>query len=481
MRFMPIGLAKEGMCVARTLRNAKGTVLVSENSTLTNAMITKLKSLGFQGLYVEDDLSSEIEIEDMISEQVRYESRFYIRNKDIDGCKRISKKIVSDILDRGFISLDLIDLREMDDVTYSHSVNVAVYSCILGMGMGYDKQALTDLVLAGLLHDIGKLFIPKEILNKTGRLSAEEYRLIQSHALKSYQFIENRTDISDQIKDAVLHHHENEDGSGYPDHLMGSEQSEYTKILHLADVYDALISRRPYKPCYSPVEAAEYLMGASSLMFEPKVVSTFLTYVPLFPKGSFVQLSDGRRGIVSENADEHNLRPVLRLMDHTTLDLLLSENLDITILSLEPEGDAMIVKSEMERTEMVSKAERKRLLIVDDMISNLNMLRDILAENYEITLVKSGRQALSYLEKKKKPDLILMDIMMPELDGIETVDRIRKRYGKIPVLYVTVKNDMETLLRCRKMDMAGYILKPYQPTFVRSEVKRILERRSEAV
>lgn len=93
MRFMPIGLVKEGMCVARTLRNAKGTVLVSENSTLTNAMITKLKKSWLSGLYVEDELSSEIEIEDMISERVRYESSFYIRNKDIDGCKRISKKL----------------------------------------------------------------------------------------------------------------------------------------------------------------------------------------------------------------------------------------------------------------------------------------------------------------------------------------------------------------------------------------------------
>lgn len=474
MRFMPIEYAEPGMRVARNIRNVQGNIMLKENSLLNQEMIYKLDELGFQGIYVNDDLSKEIQIEDMISEQVRYESNFYVRNQDIEGCKRVSENIVRDIMDKGVITLDMMDLRELDDVTYSHSVNVAVYSCILGMGMGYDKKALSDLVLASLLHDIGKMFIPKEILNKTGRLTASEYQLIKSHAVKSYQFIKNRSDISEEIKQAILHHHENEDGSGYPDRLSGAEQSPYTKILHVADVYDALISRRPYKPSYSPGEAVEYLMGASSIMFDPQIVNTFLTYVPLFPKGSFVKLSDGRRGVISDNSKEHNLRPIVKLIDHSVIDLSLPQNLGIVILSAEPEADAMIVESEMERNNMVSSSAKKRLLVVDDMVTNLTMLREILEDLYDVVPLKSGKQTLNYLEKKVRPDLILMDIEMPEMDGIETVSMIQKRYRNIPILFVTARCDMQTVLKCREMHMAGYIIKPYQPAFVRSEVKRIL-------
>lgn len=118
---------------------------------------------------------------------------------------------------RGNVSLDLTDLRSYDDYTYAHSVNVAVYCGVIGMGMGMSEVELGHLVTAALLHDLGKLQIPDEILNKPGRLTQEEYLIMKSHATLSYQIISERWDISAHIKEAVLHHHENVDGSGYPD------------------------------------------------------------------------------------------------------------------------------------------------------------------------------------------------------------------------------------------------------------------------
>ena len=119
---------------------------------------------------------------------------------------------------------------------------------------------------------------------------------MKSHATVSYELLKERWDVSAQVKSAVLFHHENVDGSGYPQGLEGHEQTLFTKILHVADVYDALVSKRPYKNPYSPYEASEYLMGGCGIMFDQTVVDILLRYVPLYPKGTAVILSDGQIG-----------------------------------------------------------------------------------------------------------------------------------------------------------------------------------------
>lgn len=174
-------------------------------------------------------------------------------------------------MERGTVSLDMTDLRTYDDYTYAHSVNVAVICCVIGVGMELSESELTQLATAALLHDLGKLSIPPEILNKPGRLTQEEYQIMKSHATLSYELIRERWDIPANVKTAVLYHHENVDGSGYPQGIDASQQSLFIRILHVADVYDALVSKRPYKEPYSPYEASEYLMGACGIMFDKKL------------------------------------------------------------------------------------------------------------------------------------------------------------------------------------------------------------------
>ncbi len=172
-------------------------------------------------------------------------------------------------------------------------MNVAVIACVIGFGLKLKEEDLQDLVTAALLHDLGKLAIPQEILNKPGRLTQEEYQIMKSHALLSYKMIKERWDLSAQIKIAVLYHHENVDGSGYPEGLEGIEQTMFTRILHVADVYDALVSEDLTKSRI-PYEASEYLMGGCGIMFDRHVVATLLKYVPLYPKGK-TGLSVGRK------------------------------------------------------------------------------------------------------------------------------------------------------------------------------------------
>lgn len=367
MRYVTLEEAEPGMVLATDIYDSVGRTLIGCNCELTKAYLERLAAYGFGGVYIEDGLSAGIEIESVITPQLRHEGQNCIKECNIDGCKQIAKRMVEEILSHGNVSLDLKDLRSYDDYTFAHSVNVAVYCGVIGMGMGMGEAELGNLVTAALLHDLGKLQIPDEILNKPGRLTNEEYQIMKAHAQLSYQIISERWDISAFVKEAVLHHHENIDGSGYPDGIDSSQMTIFGKILHVADVYDALTSKRPYKEPYSPCEASEYLMGGCGILFDQKVVEKFLEYVPLYPKGTMVTLSDGREAIVYDNYGVHNLRPLLRLLEGGMLDLFDTSNYHLTIVP----GKAAVhatEQEEQERNEMVHPSARQRIMAVDDLM-----------------------------------------------------------------------------------------------------------------
>lgn len=412
MRFVSIEDARPGMCLAYDLYDSMGRTMVGSGCELTASYINKLNEYGFSGIYIEDEQSKDIYIEATIPEKLRQEGFKCVQENDIDRCAEIAQQIVENLLSRENVCLDMTDLRSYDDYTYAHSVNVAVLCCVIGMGMGMSERDLNYLVTAALLHDLGKLAIPKEILNKPGRLTPDEYQLMKTHSTRSYQLLSKRWNISAHIKQTVLLHHENVDGSGYPQGLMGDEQSLSVRIVHVADVYDALTSRRPYKKPYSPYEAVEYLMGACGIMFD-------------------------------------NLPP---------------EYLD----TVSPDSE------EPERKKMVQETARKKIMIVDDMKTNLDAMRGILEDEYTVILCKCGKQALHYLEHNEFPDLIIMDVDMPEMNGIETTMRANKLTGgRIPVLFVTAMCDAHTVMTCRRLHAAGYIVRPYKAIYIKSEVERI--------
>lgn len=477
MRYIAIDKAEPGMVLAGNVLDVYGHKLISSDNVLTAGYIGKLKEFGFPGVYINDELSQDIVIEAVISPQLRSEGIESIRRCDIDACQKVAKQMVAEIMSKGTVSLDMMDLRSFDDFTHAHSVNVAAICGVIGMGYLFSEKDMENLVTAALIHDLGKMLIPEEVLNKPGRLTGEEYQMMKSHVQLTYDMIKERWDISSVVKVAVLEHHENEDGSGYPRGIDGSEQILIAKIIHVVDVYDALVSKRSYKASYSPYEASEYLMGGCGILFDRDVVQMLLKYVPLYPKGTEVEISDGRRGIICENAGIHNLRPVIRLMTGQKLDLCEKGNLNLTIMTPESAEAAVQVGEEEERREMLHEAGKRRIMVVDDMKTNLQAIREMLEDTYALTLLKSGIQALSYLEKNKAPDLILLDIDMPEMNGIETARRIRSLPEPVcmtPILFVTALCDKETVLLCKELDAAGYIVRPYNQVYVKAEIKRIL-------
>lgn len=480
MRYVSMKKAEPGMQLAYNLFDSFGRVLLSKNASLTESYIEKLIDMGFPGVYINDELSEGIELDTIITPELRSDGLACVRRCDVDGCKVIAKNVVEQIAEKGVLMLDLSDLRTFDDYTYAHSVNVAVLSCVIGFGIGLGEQDLTNLVLAGLLHDVGKLSIPSEILNKPGRLTADEYQIMKSHALLSYEMIKERLDISAQVKQAVLYHHENVDGSGYPNGVRACDMNLFAKILHVADVYDALVSKRPYKKPYSAYEATEYLMGGCGIMFDRKVVTAFLNHVPLYPKGTLVRISDGREAIIYDNTGAHNLRPVLRLITGDFVDMQAPENLRLTVAAIYDDAVEVTEAYEREREMMLNPEKRYKVLVVDDKQGSREQIKNALEDEYDIELIRSGAQAVKYIQKKQKPDVILMEIDMIEQGGIETAKKINKlTYQNVPILFISSAADAETVLRCKEVSAAGYILKPFNVVYLKSEIKRAITGRSD--
>lgn len=476
MRFITLDKVEPGMFLGKAVFDQVGRMLIGKKCAVTQEHLDRLIGRGFLGLYIEDELSKDIEIEEAITAELREQGVECVRNRDIDGCMEVSRRIVEQIIHGGKVSLDLVDLRTYDDYTYRHSVNVAVLSTIIGMGVHLKESELTELCAAALMHDLGKIWIDEEILNKPARLTKEEFQIMKMHAQYSYDLIKERLDISAKTKSGVLFHHENEDGSGYPEGLEGEEIHLFARIIHVADVYDALTSKRPYKEPYSSADAIEYLMGGSSILFDRNIVDIFLHYVPVYPKGMNVVLSDGREGIIVENNRENILRPKIRLLTGEDINLAMdSEYRNITACqtsTVEPE-----FYDELERyMERSSRMYWKKILIIGAMDTNLESVCDALAPVYEFIWDISGEHAFKKMKEGEIPELIIIDIDMPGLHGMELIERIQREIkSDIPLMFLTSIARQEIIFKFREMNAREYVLKPYKPVYMRERIRTILE------
>lgn len=335
MRFINIKYAKAGMIVGKSIYNEKGKILVNHKVPLTTSLIRRMNEKGLPGFYIQDELSKDITINELISEELQLEALRVCKEIDIDAALDVAKRITEELSGSGEININLVSLRTNSDYTYKHSVHVAILSTLIGMGLGLNKSTLEELTAAGLLHDIGKMNVSPDILDKPGALTTEEYELVQTHAEYGYEKLKEDIMISSKTKMGVYSHHENVNGTGYPLGLVGDQIYIFAKIIHIADVYDALISKRSYKEANSPIEAIDFLQKNAGTMFEEEYIKVFLSYIPLYPKGRNVVLSTGEVAIVVENREHHTRHPIVRLLDGTTIDLSLEENAEIIITGFE--------------------------------------------------------------------------------------------------------------------------------------------------
>jgi len=227
------------------------------------------------------------------------------------------EEIGSSVLRNPGALISLARLKRADDYTYMHSVAVCALMIALARQLKMGIRETCEAGLAGLLHDVGKVAIPPEILNKPGKLTDSEFTLVKSHPEEGYKILLEGNDISEVALDACLHHHEKIDGKGYPDRLPGSEISLFAKMVAVCDVYDAIASDRPYKAGWNPAEAIRRMAEWSKSHFEDLVFQAFVKSVGIYPIGTLVQLQSGRMGVIVEQSDRSLLSPQVKVFYST--------------------------------------------------------------------------------------------------------------------------------------------------------------------
>jgi len=475
MRYVPRTEVKKGMILSDALYDLDGWVIMEAGDEVTEDALVLLEEMKYRGIYIIDDISFDIHPSTLVSDDVRNEMIQCILSKNLENCRVVAKKILEELKKNEDHNFDRINIYPSEEYIYYHAVDVAIMSCVIAMSMNIPEEKILSLITGAALRDMGMFTIPSEIINKPGRLTSEEYEIMRSHPVRSLQSLDEWGELNDDEKIVILHHHENEDGSGYPKRLMDKDIPVLAKIVHVADAVYGLLAERPFKKPYSFIEVAEYLHGGKEVFFDSEVVKTTLKHLPLFPMGTEVTLSNGIKGVVVKNTDVNRAKPLIRAYGRQNVDLSHEEYAGISLVSTMSNKGLEMKSNEGTRSDMVKSDAKPKVLAVDDLKTNLLAIKEILGNDYNLTLVKSGQQALNYLTSNSLPDLILMDINMPEMDGITTIKEIKKLVKvDIPVMVVTTQCDRATVLECRSLGCVGYMIRPYNEVYMKAEIDRIL-------
>jgi HD-GYP domain-containing protein (c-di-GMP phosphodiesterase class II) len=313
-----------GMILAKSIYDCDGTILLAAGVCIRDSYISKLKELEINEVYIQAEETSDVVIEDIIQEQNRSEARKLVKsvmesikmgnNVETKEIYRRVNMIIDDLLNHKNVVVQLCDIRTVDDYTFAHSVNVCVLSIITGISMGYNHHRLRDLGVGALLHDIGKIQIPDSILNKPDVLNDYEFDEIKKHSDLGYALLCKIPDIAPDAEMVALTHHERYDGSGYPFGKKADEIHAFSRIVAVADVYDALTNDRVYKKKVLPHQAMEYMMTMAGHLFDPEIVKSFIRYIAVYPLGYIVALSTGERGIIVDSNHQFPTRPKIRIV-----------------------------------------------------------------------------------------------------------------------------------------------------------------------
>ncbi len=345
MRYLPVNQLKEGMLLGQELQDINGQMLLKRHTKLTKENIAYISFLEVEGIYIDDDISRDVEIKEVIEPEVKRASLQLVSDMFGDPAGETGKKdeilenvtrVVDNVLSNRDVVYNMMEVRTYDNYTYFHSVNVGILTGVIGAKMGLPEEQLRNAVTAGFLHDIGKVFIDESILNAPRRLTEEERVRMMDHPREGYEFLMEHYDLPREVLMGIYEHHEWYDGGGYPCRKTGKETGIISRILKAADVYDAMTSKRAYHDPYLPSEVMEYIMGRSGMEFDPEVVKTMVWELCVYPVGCEVELSNGEYALVVENHKGYSLRPTVKLINSgRIIDLTSDRNAwNLTIVKL---------------------------------------------------------------------------------------------------------------------------------------------------
>lgn len=231
-----------------------------------------------------------------------------------DAAKELVTEVTNSITRSPHAMVWLTNMKERDEYTSIHCMNVCIMAVSFGRSLGMSKAELELLGLGGLLHDIGKMRVPLDILNKPSELTFEEFEVMKTHPVEGYEMLKEQSDLSAEVLDIVKHHHERRNGKGYPSQLDGNEINIMTRIVAIVDVYDAITSDRCYRDAITPYDALRNMYEWVKEDFDKELIEQFIKCLGIYPIGCVVELNLGHVGIVVSASEKSKLRPIVMLV-----------------------------------------------------------------------------------------------------------------------------------------------------------------------
>ena len=330
MRLVYTHRLKSDMVLARPLVSEEGTLLLAEGVPLGESLIHRLVEVGVPFVYVRDDRFPTDRVQPLVSPQSLRRVTADLRGVLVQAAQDHAsssltlslevlgsqvEELICEVLSQPDLVVHLLDLKSCQSYEVQHGVQTLVLSALCAHRLGVSREEIRILGLGALLHDLGKVFLSPGLMSKVEPLSEEEWKEIRRHPEMGAGLMEEHRDLWPLASEAALSHHERLDGSGYPDGKREEQVSATARIVAVADVYDALTSPRPYRPVpFSPLKALRHLQLGAGRLYDPRVVEAFSSLICPFPVGTWLRLSTGHVGLVTEIHPEAPDRPVLSVV-----------------------------------------------------------------------------------------------------------------------------------------------------------------------
>ena len=358
MRFLPLIYVSSQQILGESLCDSNGRILLKEGIPLNPDVVKSIEKLGYHSLYIKevegvnqpsmrppflsDDLKLKV-LKVIRDNFYQFKMIYHMKSLGKEGpslLKLIEEReellekmhMVTDVVllvlkQLPSHTIERVEIKSDKNYQYQHALNTAIIATILGIKLNLNYLELKSLFLGAIMKEMGNVAIPEEILYKKGKLTAVEFDILKSHTEIAYQEIRNCDVINDNIKRICLEHHEKLDGSGYPKGLMGDQISFLTKIVAVADSYDALTSDRGFRPAYPPHRALKMLYAQVTKAYDRDVLRKLKKLVIPYPIGTYINLNHGYGKVVQYTLDCE--RPIVEV-NGSIVDLSRDEGYEIT-------------------------------------------------------------------------------------------------------------------------------------------------------
>lgn len=336
MLKIKVNSLKPGVTLGKDIFTYDSKLLINKGTVITKEHLDGFANRNITEVFVMEASRrqrSEKSFQDVFTTSIDVVKSFMLEAKlgkplDYKELEKTVNHLLEQVYDVNDLFRQMRIMKEKDDYLYTHTVNVALLSILIGRWLKCDAETIRLLGIAGLLHDIGKIFIDDAILNKPDKLTAEEFEEMKKHPVLGYNLVSEYEWVHPDVAKAILMHHERIDGSGYPMGLTGNNNSFLASVIAVADIYDAITSNRAYSSKSSPYTAVEILWKEAFGKLDPKITKVFCDKITNFYVGNEVVLSNGQTGIVIYVDPVQPTRPTVMVGDDF---INLAENLSIII------------------------------------------------------------------------------------------------------------------------------------------------------